>query len=141
MTYLLDTSVWLRAVSHELSLPMAVRNLFRDPQAQFALSVFSIWEVCKKHQIGKLKLPFSIEQWLDRALSSNISVLPLSNAIILDATRLPDFPNKDPADEIVTATARVHDLTLLTTDRLLKKYKHAKVKYFKPLKKTGGSTH
>ena len=135
MTYILDTSVWLRAVSNEASLPMAIRQILSDSKAQFALSAFSIWEIFKKHQIGNLKLPLSIEQWLERSLAANISVLPLSNAVILEATRLPDFPNNDPADEIITATARIHDLTLLTTDRLLRRYKHAKVKYFKPLKR------
>ena len=133
MTYLLDTSVWYRAVSHEDSLPNDIRRIIRRPNAQFGLSVFSLWEVGKKHQIGKLKLAMSLEQWFDRALSANISVLPLSSAIIGDATSLPDFPNSDPADELITATARIHNLTLMTTDRMLRKYKHAKVKYFKPL--------
>ena len=135
MTYILDTSVWLRAVSNETNLPMAIRQILSDSKAQFAFSAFSIWEIFKKHQIGNLKLPLSIEQWLERSLAANISVLPLSNAVILEATRLPDFPNNDPVDEIITATARIHDLTLLTTDRLLRRYKHAKVKYFKPLKR------
>jgi len=135
MTYLLDTSAWYRAVSHEASLPTDILRLIQRPKVQFGLSVFSLWEVGKKHQVGKLRLAGSLEQWFDRALSANISVLPLSSAIIGDAMSLPEFPNSDPADELITATARIHNLTLLTTDRMLKKYKHAKVKYFKPLKR------
>lgn len=34
--------------------------------------------------------------------------------------RLRDFPNHDPGDELIAATARVHKLTLLTTDIRLK---------------------
>ncbi len=49
-----------------------------------------------------------------------------------DILALQDFPNRDPADAIIVATARVYHLTLLTTDRLLRGYRHVKVNYFKP---------
>ena len=45
---------------------------------------------------------------------------------------LPDFPVNDPADELIVATARVHGLTLLTTDTKLKGYGHARIRYFTP---------
>jgi predicted nucleic acid-binding protein len=51
---------------------------------------------------------------------------------VVEAMRLPDFLNRDPADELIVATARVHKLTLLTTDTKLKGYAHAHVHYFKP---------
>ena len=43
------------------------------------------------------------------------------------------FPNRDPAYELIVATARVHRLTLLTTDTQLKNYRHAQIRYFTPL--------
>lgn len=71
--------------------------------------------------------------WLKAALPQHVRVLPLSDDIIVDAARLPDFPTNDPADELIVATARVHRLTLLTTDTKLKNYHHARIHYFKPL--------
>lgn len=141
MTYLLDTSAWYRSVSHDASLPADIRRLIQQKNAQFGLSIFSLWEIGKKVQIGKLNLPMSLDRWLDHAVSANITVLPLSHAIITDAMSLPDFPNNDPADELITATARIHDMTLLTTDRLLKKYPHAKVKYFRAKKSKPGTAN
>ena len=46
--------------------------------------------------------------------------------------RLPDFPNRDPGDELIVATARVHKLTLLTTHTKLKGHRHTRIHYFKP---------
>ena len=44
---------------------------------------------------------------------------------------------RDPVDELIMATARVHKLTLLTTDTQLKGYRHARVHYFKPIMEKG----
>jgi PIN domain nuclease of toxin-antitoxin system len=92
-----------------------------------------LWEVGKKHQIGKIKLRSDLLNWLKGAISSHIQVLPLTAEIVADAITLPEFPNRDPADELIVATARVHDLQLLTTDTKLKTYRHARIKYFTPV--------
>jgi PIN domain nuclease of toxin-antitoxin system len=66
------------------------------------------------------------------ALASNITVLTLTPEIVVEAMRLPAFPNRDPADELIVATARVHQLTLLTTDVQLRRYRFAPIQYFRP---------
>lgn len=53
--------------------------------------------------------------------------------IIVEATRLPDFPVNDPADELIVATARLHQLMLWTSDTKLRGYPHATLRYFTPL--------
>ena len=83
-------------------------------------------------QIGKLPLPKDLPLWLADALAPNIEVLPLSDRVVVEAMRLPKFPTRDPADELIVATARVHGLTLLTTHTQLRGYAHADVHYFKP---------
>jgi PIN domain nuclease of toxin-antitoxin system len=47
--------------------------------------------------------------------------------------RLPQVPTRDPADELIVASARLHGLTLITSDTKLKGYRHARIEYFKPL--------
>jgi PIN domain nuclease of toxin-antitoxin system len=37
---------------------------------------------------------------------------------------LPDWTHKDPADQIIVATARSHGLKLLTSDAKILKYRH-----------------
>ena len=133
MMYLLDTSVWFRAASEPETVPDDLRKILDCRAAQFGLSAISLWEVGKKHQIGKLPLRKDLGVWLEEAVSNHINVLPLTPEIVADAMSLPDFPNRDPADELIVATARAHRLTLLTTDTQLKYYSHAQIRYFTPV--------
>ena len=133
MTWLLDTGVWLRVYAEPESLPPAVLNLIRESEGHFGLSAISLWEVGKKHQLGKLPLPLPLTEWFQRALSQDVEVLPITPDVVTDAMSLPDFPNRDPGDELIVATARVHGLTLLTTDTLLRKYRHARIRHFTPI--------
>jgi PIN domain nuclease of toxin-antitoxin system len=132
MKLLLDTSVWLRAVNQPASVPAKIISLLEDEGQPIGLSAISLWEIGKKFQIGKLPLPVSLDAWFKLALSPQIEILPISSSIVSDAMTLPSFPNHDPVDELIVATARVHQLILLTTDTMLKGYRHARIHYFKP---------
>ena len=133
MDYLLDTSVWLRGALFSQTLPEDTRRILANSKAELAISVYSLWEAAKKHQKGKLPLPVDLAEWLKIAIPSNIRVLPLTPEIIVESTRLPDFPVNDPGDELIVATARVHNVSLLTTDTQLRGYRHARVRYIKPV--------
>jgi len=137
VTNLLDTNVWLWGYLDSGVLPDDIRALLDRRGAQFGLSAISLWEVGKKHQIGKLDLEQELGTWLRGAVSAHIHVLPLTPEIIADAMSLPDFPNCDPADELIVATARIHRLTLLTSDTKLKGYRHARIQYFTRSRKAG----
>ena len=133
MKYLLDTSVWLRGYLQPETVPEQPRRILASTTQRFGLSAISLWEVGKKHQVGKLQLDRDLEAWFRRAVGGNVEVLPLTPEIVVDAMRLPDFPNRDPADELIVATGRVHRLTLLTTDTGLRRYRHARISYFAPV--------
>jgi len=137
VTYLLDTNVWLWAYLDTGALPDDIRSILDQPDAQFGLSAISLWEVGKKHQLGRLELKQDLGSWLRGALAAHIQVLGLTPEIVADAMSLPDFPNRDPGDELVVATARVHKLTLLTSDTKLKGYRHARIQYFTPIQEMG----
>lgn len=133
MDYLLDTSIWLRGALFERTLPGEARRILGTAESQLAISVYSLWEAAKKHQKGKLPLPMDLASWLSAAIPDNVRVLPITPEIIVESTRLPDFPVNDPGDELIVATARIHKLPLLTTDTKLKSYRHARIHYFKPI--------
>ena len=133
MKHLLDTGVWLRAVNQPQTIPTATLRLLESPREIFGVAAISLWEVGKKVQIGRLAMPKDLPAWFADALAPNIELLPLTANVVTEAMRLPEFPNRDPADELIVATARVHKLTLLTTDTKLKGYRHARIQYFKPL--------
>jgi len=133
MMFLLDTGVWLRAVNQPGTVPAEVLRQLRAPREMFGLAAISLWEIGKKVQIGKLALPKDLLAWFSDALAPNIEVIPITAGIVSDAMALPGFPNRDPADELIIATARMNSLTLLTTDTKLKAYRHAKIHYFTPV--------
>jgi len=56
--------------------------------------------------------------WLRTAASApDLEVLPLTVDVAIDSEQLGDSFPQDPADRLIAATARVHDLTLITSDR------------------------
>jgi PIN domain nuclease of toxin-antitoxin system len=115
------------------TLPESVRNILDGREAQFGVAAITLWEIGKKHHIGKLELKKELGAWLREAVASHIQVLPITPEIVADAMNLLEFPNRDPADELIVATARVHKLTLLTADTKLKNYRHARIRYFTPV--------
>ena len=133
MDYLLDTSVWLRGALFERTLPEPIRMVLGKPDSLLGISIYSLWEAAKKHQKGKLPLPMDLASWFRAAIPDNLRVLPITPEIIVESTRLPDFPVNDPGDELIVATARIHKLPLLTTDTQIKSYRHARIHYFKPI--------
>jgi len=129
----LDTNVWLRGAAEPATLPERIRRLLDARDGQFGLSAISLWEAAKKHQIGKLHLKKDLGAWSREAVAMHIQLLPLTPEVVTEAVELPDFPNRDPADELIVATARIHKLTVLTTDTKLKSYRHARIQYFTPI--------
>jgi PIN domain nuclease of toxin-antitoxin system len=55
-----------------------------------------------------------------------IELLPLTPQIAIESTKLPGNFHHDPADQIIVATARVYNLTILTVDRLILDYPHVR---------------
>lgn len=85
----------------------------------------SCWEVGKLVEKGKIKLGIPTEQWLEKAVGDiGATVLPLDYHIIADSTSLPGTFHRDPIDQIIVSTARVHGLTLMTEDRKILTYPH-----------------
>jgi PIN domain nuclease of toxin-antitoxin system len=90
------------------------------------ISAISCWEVAKLVQLGRLTLPISIDDWFRNALAyPGVQLLELTPQIAVESTQLPGAFHKDPADQLIVATARVHGCELLTQDRRIRSYQHA----------------
>jgi PIN domain nuclease of toxin-antitoxin system len=75
--------------------------------------------------VGKLKLDRDVAEWLEAALAyPGVRLLDLTPAIIVESTRLPQPFHRDPADQMIVATARVLGIPLLTDDARLRAYPH-----------------
>ena len=66
---------------------------------------------------GRLTLSCPVDEWLDQALSyPGVRVLALTPEVAVESTRLPGTFHRDPADQILVATARIHSCPLVTSD-------------------------
>lgn len=126
--YLLDTNIWLWIVEDPSQIPAKMKDIVKNADNYpFFLSAISVWEVAKKASLGKLGLSIPIQDWMDKATNDTyIHILPLSVQVSLESTRLPDEFHKDPADQIIVATARHHNLVILTADRLMQSYPYVR---------------
>ncbi|MBI5447553.1 MAG: type II toxin-antitoxin system VapC family toxin [Gammaproteobacteria bacterium] len=122
---LLDTHVWIWLNNAEPELKPKVIALI-DAAAQGGgvfISAITVWEVATLVSKKRLILQISLVDWIETALSQpGIELLPLSPRISIESVSLPGIFHGDPADRIITATARVHQLTLLTRDNLILQY-------------------
>lgn len=72
---------------------------------------------------GRLVLRDDVKRWLDRVLVlPGLSLAALEPQISVGSVRLPGVFHADPADRIIVATARFHQVPLLTADQAILDY-------------------
>jgi PIN domain nuclease of toxin-antitoxin system len=88
------------------------------------LAAISLKEAAWQLAHGRLVLATQITSWMDwlREASSlpSLEILPLTVEIAIESERFISRFSKDPADQLIAATARVHNLTVLTRDRAMR---------------------
>lgn len=122
MKLLLDTHVWLWALLEPSRLAVRARAALADETSEKWLSPISVWETLILAERGRLALEPSAGEWVRRQLvSSPVRQAPFDHEVAILSRSL-RLPHPDPADRFIAATARAHDLTLVTADmRLLEK--------------------
>ncbi|HJT16334.1 MAG TPA: type II toxin-antitoxin system VapC family toxin [Thermoanaerobaculia bacterium] len=117
---LLDTHVWIWWLTGQESLARADRDAL-DALAEKevpSISAISLWEAQMLHARGRLALESAFEPWLTQAAAPDVvSIVPLSVSVILALNDLPTSFRLDPADRIIAATSRAHEIPLFTYDR------------------------
>ena len=96
------------------------REEFIEAQRKSILfvSAISILEISRLCEDGLLDIGMSVDRFVEEAEGDGgVQVLPLTNRILIESTRLPGTIHRDPADRLLTATAREHGLTLITRDK------------------------
>ena len=130
MRYLLDTHVWIWWNSSTRSLSKAVLQALTDGNAELLLSAISLWEFAKLVELEKLRINCDGLAWIREGLEmERLTLVPLTPEVVWHSATLPGKFHKDPADQIIAATARVHDATILTRDRLLSDYPHVRTEW------------
>ncbi len=125
---IMDTHVWIWWVHGDSHLSGAHQQwLSENENSGIGLCTISLWEVAKLVELGRLSLPCSLNQWFTDALRyPGMTLLELTPQIAVESTDLPGQFHRDPADQIIVATSRVHDWPLLTSDKKILEYPHVK---------------
>ncbi len=125
---LLDTHVWWWSLTEPENLSeTAITSIKQAKTDERFISSISIWEFAMMAAKKRIELKISPAKWLSRAIDeTGIMVAELSPGIAVDSCNLPGEFHKDSADRIIVATARVHNLTLLTKDQKILDYPNVK---------------
>jgi len=128
MRCLLDTHVWYWLMEVPGKVPAKIKRALRQTgTAPFGLSAISLWEIAKLDEKGKIDFKIPLDHWINDALDPRfVQRLELDEKVAVESTRLPEGFHRDPSDQIIVATARVHNLTLITADRKILAYRHVK---------------
>ena len=90
---------------------------------ELLLSAISPWEFCKLLEKKRLGISVNPTQWLKAALNMvKLRLVPLSPLIAYQSTVLPQPFHDDPADQIIVASAREENATILTVDERIRAY-------------------
>ncbi len=122
----LDTHAWIWWVQEDQRLTSRQAEVIQSNESEsIGVSAISCWEVAKLVQAGRLQLPIPLIEWFESALNyPGIRLLALTPEIAVESTELPGEFHRDPADQIIVATARVHRCPLVTSDEKIIKYAH-----------------
>ena len=122
---LLDTHVWIWFMLANPELAISGRNVINRAAAsgQLRVAAISVWEAALLASRGRVALGRPLAQWITEAVSApGLSIEPLLPQVAAEASSLPDAFHRDPADQLIVATARVTNATLMTRDRRILDY-------------------
>jgi PIN domain nuclease of toxin-antitoxin system len=122
----LDTHVWVWWVSQTPQWTAQLEQTLQAHQTTgLGVSLISCWEVAKLVEVGRLQLTIATLDWLHQALAyPGVQLLDLTVPIVVESTQLPGTFHRDPADQIIVATARVYNAPILTVDSKILAYPH-----------------
>jgi len=127
--YLLDTHAWIWWNMRPEKLSRRVRSLISHPSkySELLLSAISPWEFSKLIEKERLVISCDPEEWVSQALEMpRLRLVPLTPRIAHQSTVLPGSFHDDPADQIIVATARDENATIITSDDRILSYPGAR---------------
>lgn len=119
--YVTDTHplVWYAAGTHR-QLSHAALQAFHAAshgEALLYVPVFVLWEIALLLKVGRITLREGYRDWTSHLLAQRgFALAPCDESILAEAYAYP-FP--DPFDGVITATAKVLDLPLITKDAMI----------------------
>ena len=119
--YILDTHTLLWLFDKDDNLSSSAKNIILTEDTLY-VSIVNFWEIAIKQNIEKLKLEYTPSELITLAEQQAISVLQISPKH-LDTIRTLEKIHNDPFDRLIIAQAQCEDMTIITKDSIIPKYK------------------
>lgn len=125
---ILDSHIWVWWVHGDERLTNSQAEIIQANETDvIGVSAISAWEIAKLVEYHRLELPCPLHEWFDQAMSyPGIRLIELTPEVAIESTQLPGEFHRDPADQIIVATARLYDCPLITSDSKILKYLYVK---------------
>jgi PIN domain nuclease of toxin-antitoxin system len=119
MNLLLDTHIWIWNELEPWKITSEINRELASPDNQLWLSPVSVWETVVLLEKRRISLKQDFRQWVDES----VTALQLQEAAltweVAHELRFTVLGHRDPADRFLVATAKVYNLTLITSDERL----------------------
>lgn len=123
MKLLLDTNIFLFAMEDSNRLSKKAIQLLEDESNELLLSLVSLWEISIKQSIGKLQFVDNLKKTIELGIDKlELQIVPIRSNHIYKLSELP-FHHNDPFDRLLAAQCLEEKITIISTDRIFKKYK------------------
>ncbi len=122
MRYLIDTNAWIGFLAGDRDFGRHARDVMENEPWECQVSLASVWEAAIKVGLGKLKLPYSLEEDLPRIFSENGFEILATDWRAVTAVQHIEHVHGDPFDRIQVVQARQHRLDVISRDPVFDRY-------------------
>jgi PIN domain nuclease of toxin-antitoxin system len=122
--FLLDTcaAIWLMEATLPKSAVEALTAAVNHGLPTY-ISPITAWEAGTLTRKKKFKSRLAPRSWFEHLLAvPGMSLAEMPPEVLIASTELPNFPENDPVDRIIAATAREYGFTVVTRDKPLLDY-------------------
>lgn len=119
--YILDTHTLLWFFDGDERLSSPAKDIIQTEDNVY-VSIVSFWEIAIKQSIKKLKLENSPSELIALTEQQTINILQISPKH-LDVIKTLEKIHNDPFDRLIVAQAQCEDMTIITKDLAIPKYR------------------
>ncbi len=118
----LDTHAWIWWVARDKQLSRRARAQIERAKRVLVPTV-CLREVALLVAHGRLRFSRGVEEWLDAASTlPQLELAPMTSRIAVESANLGASFHRDPADQIIVATAITYGVPLVTRDERIERY-------------------